>query len=344
MNAFVFDPASHDPSTALGAALTTELRLDGKRRFRKGHRLAAEDLADLARVDGPLNLVQLEPDEVHEDDAGIALAEAISGPGVYRRKPVQSRVNLIAAQKGLLRVDQEAMLALNRLHGISVFSLIDGIAVLPGKNIAGAKIAPVAVSRAVLDEALAIAARGPVVQIKPFQPHQVAVVTTEGLSGAVLGRFRAAIETKMGWYGSTVTGFTDLEDNPAHVADAISGAVKGGADLILTGGGNALDPLDPTLRALAELGAEMVKFGAPAHPGSMFWLAYCGAVPIFNVASCSLYSRSTVADLVLPWIMAGERVTLDDMAGIGFGGLLDRDMAFRFPPYESATVDEPDEE
>jgi hypothetical protein len=289
-------------------------------------------------------LVQLEPDEVHEDDAGVALAEAIAGPGVDRRKPVQSRVNLIAANKGLLRVDQDAMLALNRLHGISVFSLIDGIAVLPGKNIAGAKISPVAVQRSVLDEALAIAAHGPVVQVKSFQPHQVSVVTTEGLSGAVLGRFRSAIETKMGWYGSTVTGFTDLEDDPAHVADAISGAVNGGADLILTGGGNALDPLDPTLRALAELGAEMVKFGAPAHPGSMFWLAYCGSVPIFNVASCSLYSRSTVADLVLPWIMAGERVTLDDMAGIGFGGLLDRDMAFRFPPYDSATVDEPDEE
>ena len=128
------------------------------------------------------------------------------------------------------------------------------------------------------------------------------------------------------------------------MADAIAGAAASGSDLILTGGGNALDPLDPTLRALEEIGAEMVKFGAPAHPGSMFWLAYCGNVPIFNVASCSLYSRSTVADLVLPWIMAGERVTLDDMAAIGFGGLLDRDMAFRFPPYESAEANEPDEE
>jgi molybdopterin biosynthesis enzyme len=263
------------------------------------------------------------------------LAEAIAGPGVERRPPVQSRVNLNAAHKGLLRVDHDALLALNRLPGISVFTLLDGIAVLPGKNVAGAKIAPVAVPQSVLNEALAIAGRGPVVQVKPFRPHRVAVVTTEGLSGAVLGRFRAAIETKMAWYGSNLTGFTDLEDDPAHVADAISGAMADGADLILTGGGNALDPLDPTLRALAEIGAAMVKFGAPAHPGSMFWLAYCGTVPIFNVASCSLYSRSTVADLVLPWIMAGETVTLDDLAGIGFGGLLDRDSAFRFPPYDA---------
>jgi hypothetical protein len=47
---------------------------------------------------------------------------------------------------------------------------------------------------------------------------------------------------------------------------------------------------------------------------------------------------------VLPWIRADERGELDDMAEIGYGGLLDRDMGFRFPPYDAAEVDEPDEE
>ena len=67
-------------------------------------------------------------------------------------------------------------------------------------------------------------------------------------------------------------------------------------------------------------------------------------MPILNLASCSMYSKATVADVILPWIMAGERVTLDDLAVLGFGGLLDRGMAFRFPPYESQATDEPDEE
>ena len=84
--------------------------------------------------------------------------------------------------------------------------------------------------------------------------------------------------------------------------------------------------------------------GAPAHPGSMFWLAYRGEVPIFNLASCSMYSKATVADIILPWILAGERVTLDDLATLGFGGLLDRGMAFRFPPYDAETTEESDEE
>jgi hypothetical protein len=31
------------------------------------------------------------------------------------------------------------------------------------------------------------------------------------------------------------------------------------------------------------------------------------------------------------------------MASIGYGGLLDRDMGWRFPTYDVETVDEPDE-
>jgi hypothetical protein len=65
----------------------------------------------------------------------------------------------------------------------------------------------------------------------------------------------------------------------------------------------------------------------------MFWLAYVGDIPLFNLASCSMFSRSTTADLILPWVMAGERVTAADLSGLGYGGLLDRDMQFRFPPY-----------
>jgi hypothetical protein len=108
----------------------------------------------------------------------------------------------------------------------------------------------------------------------------------------------------------------------------------------MTGGGNTLDPMDGALGANPLGEGQPVRLAEPAHPGSLFWLAYTGDVPIFNLASCSMYSSSTVGDLVLPSIMAGERVTATDLAGIGYGGLLDRDMQFRFPPYDADTVDE----
>jgi hypothetical protein len=336
MQPFVLDPNDADARAgAPGAIICEEVSVDGRRIFHKGHRIGPEDLDRLATVTYPLHAVRLDPDDVHEDEAGARIAASLAGPGVSRSDPKLSRVNLLAGHKGLLRIDGARLTAINRLPGIAVFSLPDRLAVLPGRVLAGAKIAPVAVPESVLRELEAIAAGEPVIDVKPFSPLKVGVVTTEHLEGRARERFEQNLRAKIGWYGSEVIGFADLPGEAEAVAGAIEHSIDQGAGLILTGGGNTIDPLDAALLALPRIGAEIVKFGAPAHPGSMFWLAYRGDVPIFNLASCSMYSQATSADLVLPWIMAGERVTLDDVAGLGFGGLLEgKEMAFRFPPYD----------
>jgi molybdopterin biosynthesis enzyme len=244
----------------------------------------------------------------------------------------------------LLRINGQAVVALNRLPGIAVFTLQDRLPVLPGKIVTGAKIAPVAIERSVLEEAESIATRAPVVTVEAFRPIKAGVVTTEGMNDKTRERFRESVRRKIAWYGGEILGFTELPNDEVAVAAEIERYINEGADLIMTAGGNTIDPLDAALRALPLIGGEMVKFGAPAHPGSMFWIAYRGETPIFNMASCSMYSKSTVADLVLPWIMAGERVELDDMAALGFGGLLDREMTYRFPQYDAEQANESDGE
>jgi molybdopterin biosynthesis enzyme len=114
-------------------------------------------------------------------------------------------------------------------------------------------------------------------------------------------------------------------------------------DILLIAGGNTIDPLDPAYLALGETEGRMIHFGAPSHPGSMFWLAEIGDVPVFNLASCSMYSMSTFADLVLPLVMTGERVTEEEIDEFGYGGLLEREMRFRFPPYDQDVSDEENE-
>lgn len=350
MQPFVLDPRRLGEFGDLsGVTLTEEARVGGKRRFAKGHRLTATDLPILPELDGPVHAVRLDPDDVHEDEAGRRLAEAVAGANLGRmlalRGPAQSRYNLVATAKGLLRVDAARVTAIDLLPGMAVFTLPDRLVVLPGKIVAGVKITPVAVPATVLAEAQRIAAGTPVVAVKPFQPVAVGVVSTEEMADRARQRFRDTVERKVGWYGGRVTAFVEAAAEPAAVAAAIDGLIANGADVVLVAGGNTIDPLDPTLLALPAIGAEMVRFGAPAHPGSMFWLARRGPVPIVNLASCSMYSKATVADLVLPWIMAGEEVGPADLAGLGYGGLLDRGMAWRFPPYEAeAAVDEDAEE
>jgi hypothetical protein len=331
-----------DPETS-GLVITEDVKI-GDRRIRKGHRVSGDDVPLLADLDHPVHAVVLESGDVHEDDAGARLASAVAGPGLSIRGPSFSRYNLVAATKGLLRVDADALLRLNRLHGVAIFTLEDRIPVVPGKIVTGVKVTPVAIAEATLLEAEAIAAEGVVVQVVPFQPLQVGVISTEGPDWRVRDRFQKAVEQKIGWYGGSVVGFSDLPREAEVIAAEIERLEGEGVDLVLAAGGNTIDPLDPTLRALDVAGAEIVRFGAPAHPGSMFWLAYRDRLPIFNLASCSMFSKATIADVVLPWIMTGERVEADTLAGLGFGGLLDRGMTFRFPPYDVGGVEETGEE
>jgi molybdopterin biosynthesis enzyme len=88
------------------------------------------------------------------------------------------------------------------------------------------------------------------------------------------------------------------------------------------------------------VGARIVKHGVPIHPGTLFWIAYVGAVPLCGLSSCEMFSQRTILDLVLPRLFAGEPIGKDHLARLRHGGMLGREMAFRFPSYN--TRDEPD--
>ncbi|HET7036682.1 MAG TPA: molybdopterin-binding protein [Thermomicrobiaceae bacterium] len=316
----------------------------GKRVARKGQRLDDAVLEQLASADGrEVHVVEPEPGEIHEDEASRRLATAVAGPGLRLKGPAQSRFNLIAQRKGVVRIDQDLLRQLNALYGVAVFTLLDRQVVLPGKVVAGVKVTPLVMPEAVVRRAEEIASQGPVIALQPFQPKQVAVVATQGLPEKLRDRFRRTVEQKIGWYGSTISGITYLPAEAEAVAEALRELARTN-DVILVAGGNTIDPLDPAFVALDRSGAEMIHFGAPSHPGSMFWLARLGETSIVNLASCSMYSRSTFADLVLPLVMTGERVTEAEIDEFGYGGLLERDMAFRFPPYDSDVSDEENED
>src|SRR6185436_4907699 len=92
-----------------------------------------------------------------------------------------------------------------------------------------------------------------------------------------------------------------------------------------------LDPLDPVFGGLTLLGARMERHGAPAHPGSLLWVARWDDRSVVGMPTCGMFSQATTFDLVLPAILAGEPVGNREVAELGHGGLLSRDMAYRFP-------------
>jgi hypothetical protein len=333
-------PGRRPPAELVGTVLARDIVVGGSR-WSKGRRLAAADLdawaADPSLGVGPVTVIALDPGDLHEDEAALRLAAAIAGSGLTRRGPVQSRVDLLAETDGVVHVRAPALERLNRLDPLEVFTRLDGSIVAAGDLVASVKVAPHVVEAAVVAAGARIAGDGrrPLVRVAPFRAMRVAVIVKESLRAADRPRFEASVRDKVESLGSTIAGIDYVADEDPAVQGALAGRSRGRgrADVILTAGGRSTDPSDPFFVAIAALGGRVVRHGVPAHPGSMLWLARIGRTAILGLPTCGAYSKATAADLLLPRLLTGEPPTRRTVSHLGHGGVLTREMRFRFPPY-----------
>jgi hypothetical protein len=308
--------------------------------FRKGDIVQPSDapklalLAKHAPLDYTVHLLELTEDDITQDAAGIRLAQIVGGSGVTASVPVESRVNLLAKQRGLLKINVERLEDLNEVEGVAVFTLYDTMAVEAGTEVAGVKVTPLVYPAYRLEQAQRVAGDAPVVDVLPFKPLAIGVIVRENLQPKPRARFALAVEQKIGWFGGKLLGIETVANTPEAISAAFSKFLGQNADIILHVGGHSSDPLDPVFPALHEQNIKMERHGAPAHPGTLFWLAYREATAVMGLASCGMFSQTTLGDIFLARLFAGDRLTGRDIAKMGHGGLFTREMSFRFPPYK----------
>jgi len=202
--------------------------------------------------------------------------------------------------------------------------------------VAKAKVTPLAIPEQTIVgiEAQARAAGG-VVGVTGFKPTTVGAVARESLDAKQRARFESALTQKIDWFGSRLLAVRYAGPSARSVADELQALRREGGRVLIVAGASALDPLDPVFGGLALLGAAMERHGAPAHPGSLLWLARWDGLSVLGMPTCGMFSQATTFDLVLPRILTGEAVGNREIAGLGHGGLLSREMAYRFPPYRA---------
>jgi molybdopterin biosynthesis enzyme len=304
----------------------------GRVAIARGTRLREADRERLAALAWEtLHVGRLVSDDVEEADAGTRLAHAAAGAGVAVGAHGGGHWPLTAAHRGMVAVRVAALDAVNAADGLAVYTLPDEQVVDRGEVVARAKILPLVVSRGALDAGVA-AADGGLVSVRPFAARRVAAVVQESLGSAGLERFRCSLQEKIAWFGGSLADVRAVTPDEDALAAAFAGSSPA-ADLIVVAGTKAMDPLDPAFTALRRTGGRLEQVGAPAHPGSLLWLARIGDVPVIGMPSCGLFSRATVFDLALARIFAAQPVDGTWLARLGHGGLLTRDMAWRFPPY-----------
>ncbi|PWU20154.1 MAG: hypothetical protein C5B48_12845 [Candidatus Rokuibacteriota bacterium] len=312
----------------------------GKVAIAKGQvldREAAERLCALPWQE--VHVLELDPGDLHEEPAGSRLASAAAGPGVEVKGYAGGQWTLAATRRGLLSVGVDALDAVNALEGMSVFTLYEAQPVEAGETVAKAKITPLAMPEALVKQAEERAwAAGGLVGVKAFAPRVLGAVTRENLEPRQRQRFESSLKEKVDWFGSRLVPVRYAAPEAATVAEEIEALLAEGADILIAAGAGSLDPLDPIFEGLRRLGGRMERHGAPAHPGSLLWLAEVRGHPVLGMPACGMFSQATTFDLILPRILAGEQIDNSAMAQLGHGGLLSRDSASRFPAYRKSAA------
>ena len=357
------------------------------RAFKKGHIVREEDVCHLQRL-GKENLfiLEMKEDEMHENDAAYAIANALAGSGVkLDGEPREGKINLIAERDGLLKVDRKALFKFNMLGEVMCATIHNNSVVKKGQVVAGTRAIPLVVKKSVIEEAMRIA-RGSreeinhflepsnhgtpayragrleschstgVIEVKEMRKPKTGIVITgnEVYYGRVKDAFGPVITKKIMSLDGEVVGVYFAPDDAKYIEDRIKELIAAGADLIITTGGMSVDPDDVTRFAIRNIGVDELSYGTPVLPGAMFLIAYIKRVksselrvkneadsglqtqnseliPILGIPACGMYSNITVFDIILPRVLAGERISREELAELGHGGLCLKCSECRYP-------------
>ena len=304
--------------------------------FRKGHVIRPKDVEHLRRLGKEhIYVLELGPDEIHENEAALLMAEALAGEGVaWSPEIVEGKVGIRAAIDGLLKIDREALYRFNLLGEVMCATLQTNTPVRAGEQVAATRLIPLVGERRLIEQAVTIAQNGaPMVQVLPLRQVRAGLVITgsEVFYGRIQDRFEQVLRDKLASLGSTVAHVGFAPDDIALIVAEIEKALAAGAELIVTSGGMSVDPDDVTRMAIKEAGAEETVYGTPVLPGAMFLIGRIGPVPIIGVPACGMFHSITVLDLVLPRILTGEAIGREELAAMGHGGLCRNCKDCRYP-------------
>ena len=294
--------------------------------FLKGHLVREADLCRLQRLGKRhLYVLDLAEDEIHENEAAALLAHALAGEGVtWDNNPSEGKIKLWAAHDGLLQVETPALAAFNMVDEVMCATRHSHTLVQQGDLVAATRALPLVMKRAAIERAAALARQsGAVLTVRPLRRARAGLIITgnEVYHGLIEDRFAPILTDKLTALGSAIVALDLAPDDTGAISRLITFHLSRGCDLILVTGGLSVDPDDVTRQAILQAGATEIHYGAAVLPGAMGLVAYLGGVPLMGIPACALHHRVTVLDLVLPRLLAGERLGKKELAALGHGGL-----------------------
>lgn len=293
--------------------------------FRKGHVVKEEDIPVLLSV-GKEHLYVWDKDDkmLHEDEAAEILYSICKNDNIGRSETKEGKIDMYAESDGLFIVDVNRLEDINSIENIMIATRHTNVPVKKGDKLAGTRIIPLVIEKEKIKEVQEVAGSEPLLTLIPYPSKKAGIVTTgsEVLKGRIKDTFTPVVIEKLSKYNIETLEHRIVGDEVADIAKAINELKETGVDLIVCTGGMSVDPDDRTPGAIKASGANIITYGAPVLPGAMFLLGYFDdEMPIMGLPGCVMYAKTTIFDLILPRVAAGQKISKKDIVKLGHGGL-----------------------
>lgn len=302
--------------------------------FRRGHVIREEDIEELLNIGKKTVFVWEEnAGEIHEEDCALRMAAMAPVQGAHYTAPSEGKVLLMADTRGMLRVDTELLREINSIGDITISTLPDHYPVESGARLASMRIVPLVTKEEQIIAAERLCAQRKLLDLRPYAHKKIGVIITgsEVYSGRIKDKFEPVVRRKMESYPAEILGVTICDDDLDMIINSAKAYLAKGADFLIFTGGMSVDPDDLTPTAIRRLGAQVVSHGVPSQPGNMTLVAYLGDVAILGVPGAAISLPTTIFDVLLPQIFAGDRLEKADLIRLGDGGLCQMCKACHFP-------------
>ena len=261
--------------------------------------------------------------EIHEDDCARRMAAMAPVEGAHYTEPSEGKVLLFADKRGMFRVNRELLRQIDSIGDITICTLPDHYPVEAGARLASMRIVPLVTREEQIIEAERLCAEQKLLDLLPYQNKKLGVVITgsEVYTGRIKDKFEPVVRAKMKQYPCEIVGVTICDDDLDMIVNAARAHLEKGADFLIFTGGMSVDPDDLTPTAIRQLGADIVTHGVPSQPGNMTLVAYLGDIPVLGVPGAAISLPTTIFDVLLPEIFAGEKITKAELTNLADGGL-----------------------
>ena len=299
-------------------------------KFLRGHIIRKEDIEVLISL-GKENIFVMEEEDkeknlIHENDAAMFIVEKLNlDKEFFEISDIrEGKINITAKEDGILKIDINTLNEINKIGEIILVTKYNNSYIKKGETVAATRVIPLLIEKSQLDEMKEIVKDRNVLTFKKIDKNKkLALITTgnEVYNGIIKDKSKEALLKKYKKYKINDIEQVFSQDDKDTIKKYIK-MFENEKDIIMCTGGMSIDPDDVTPSAIRESNWEIVTYGTPVLPGAMFMLAYKGEKVLIGLPGGVVFSEKTVFDVLLPRILANDRITKQEIIEMGHGGLL----------------------